>query len=94
MSTAIATEAPALHKRADGALVGADGWVVRLVSPEMLEYSDGDASCIINVGRAAGHGAEATRRIYASESSSDHFPQLHQHLQAALPHLNGRFELV
>lgn len=81
----------ALCKRADGALVCDDGWTVRLVSPEMLEYSEGPASCIVNVG-AAGH--DQLRRIYASESSSEFFPRLREHLQAAAAHLSGRYEVV
>lgn len=80
----------ALHKRADGALVCDDGWVVRLVSPEMIEYSEGQASCIVNVGIVA----DQLRRIYASESSSEFFPRLREHLQAAAAHLSGRYEVV
>lgn len=81
----------ALYKRADGALVCDDGWAVRLVSPEMLEYSEGQASCIVNVGPV---GPAQLRRIYASESSSEFFPRLREHLQAAAAHLSGRYEIV
>ena len=81
----------ALHKRIDGTLVCDDGWAVRLVTPEMLEYSEGQASCIVNVGFVA---HEQLCRIYASESSSEFFPHLREHLQAAAPHLSGRYEVV
>ena len=81
----------ALRERADGTLVCDDGWTVRLVSPEMLEYSEGEASCIVNVGFVAD---EQLRRIYASESSSEFFPRLREHLLAAAAHLSGRYEVV
>lgn len=91
------TEATRVHKRADGALAGEDdggGWVLRTIAPDLLEYSAGESSCIVNVGRPIGVGAEATQRVFASDFSAEHFPHLREHLEAALPHLNGRFELA
>lgn len=83
---------PALRTRPDGALVCDQGWAVRFVTPDMLEYSKGEASCIVNVGAITQE--RTRRRIYASESSSDFFPNLHEHLQAVARHFDGRYEVV
>lgn len=80
-----------INSRADGALLCAEGWAVRFVAPDLLEYSHGQAACLVNVGSAGG-GLE--RRIYASESSSDLFPQLREHLQSALGHFKGQYVVV
>ena len=82
---------PELQSCADGAIACSDGWAVRFVAPDLLEYSHGHAACLINVDYAA---SERTRRIYASESSSDLFPQLLEHLQSALGHFKGRYVVV
>jgi len=80
-----------LEARADGAVSCADGWAVRFVAPDLLEYSHGQAACLINVGRPAGdHG----RHIYASESSSELFPHLREHLQRAVAHFKGQYVVV
>jgi hypothetical protein len=83
---------PSLRTRPDGALVCDQGWAVRFVTPDLLEYSRGEASCMVNVGAIAEE--RTRRRIYASESSSDYFPHLHEHLQAVAQHLDGRYEVV
>lgn len=83
---------PQLQARADGAVSCSDGWAVRFVAPDLLEYSHGQAACLVNVG-----GVEASRterHIYASESSSDLFPQLREHLQSALRHFKGQYVVV
>jgi len=83
---------PPLQARADGALSSSDGgWAVRFVAPDLLEYSQGQAACLINVGCAANNHE---RRIYASESSSDLFPQLREHLQSAVSHFKGQYVVV
>jgi len=82
---------PELQTRADGAVSCADGWAVRFVAPDLLEYSHGQAACLINVGYQAS-GRE--RRIYASESSSELFPQLLEHLQSAVQHFKGQYVVV
>lgn len=79
------------HSRADGSLACSEGWAVRFVAPDMLEYSDGESSCLINVDRVARDNA---RRIYATESSSDFFPGLRERLLIAARHLKGPFEVV
>ena len=43
----------------------------------------------INVGHTA-----SERRIYASESSSDLFPLLREHLQSAVRHFKGHYVVV
>jgi hypothetical protein len=80
-----------LQPRADGAVSCADGWAVRFVAPDLLEYSQGQAACLINVGRAAG---DRERPIYASESSSDLFPHLLEHLQCAVAHFKGHYVVI
>ena len=80
-----------LQARADGAVCCADGWAVRFVAPDLLEYSQGQAACLVNVGFAP---SAHERRIYASESSSELFPQLFEHLQSAVGHLKGQYVVV
>ena len=80
-----------LQSRADGAVSCSDGWAVRFVAPDLLEYSHGQAACLVNVSVEA---SRAERRIYASESSSDLFPLLREHLQSALHHLKGQYVVV
>jgi hypothetical protein len=82
---------PQLQARADGAVSCSDGWAVRFIAPDLLEYSHGQAACLVNVDfEASGSG----RRIHASESSSDLFPQLREHLQTAVRHLKGHYVVV
>ena len=78
-----------LQARADGAVSCSDGWAVRFVAPDLLEYSHGQAACLVNVGHTA-----SERRIYASESSSDLFPLLREHLQSAVRHFKGHYVVV
>ena len=82
---------PELEACADGAIACSDGWAVRFIAPDLLEYSHGRAACLINVGYEA---SERARRIYATESSSDLFPQLREHLLSAVGHLKGRYVVV
>ena len=80
-----------LQARADGAVCCSEGWAVRFVAPDLLEYSQGQAACLVNVGSAS---SARERRIYASESSSELFPQLCEHLQFAVGHLKGLYVVV
>lgn len=75
----------------NGQVRSTDGWVLRPLSPDLLEYDDGRASCLINIGRPT---REAVRPIYASESTSPLFPRLGDHLRAALPYLRGNYVVV
>ena len=65
--------------------------MLRSVSPDLLEYVDGRAACLINIGKFTRH---AVRPIYASESISDLFPHLREHVRMALPYLKGSFVVV
>ena len=80
-----------LRSRADGAIACSDGWAVRFIAPDLLEYCHGQAACLVNVDYGA---SERARRIYASESSSDLFPHLREHLQAAIGHFKGHYVVV
>ncbi|HYN60343.1 MAG TPA: hypothetical protein VET87_12415 [Rubrivivax sp.] len=76
---------------ANGQVQSSDGWMLRPLSPELLEYVDGRAACLINIGSPTRH---AVRPIYASESISDLFPNLHEHVRLALPYLKGSYVVV
>jgi hypothetical protein len=76
---------------ANGQVQSSDGWMLRPVSPDLLEYVDGRAACLINVGNPT---RQAVRPIYASESTSDLFPDLREHVHMALPYLKGSFVVV
>jgi len=80
-----------LQSKADGAVSCSDGWAVRFIAPDLLEYSQGQAACLVNVGHES---SDRERRIYASESSSDLFPQLREHLQSAVRHFKGQYVVV
>jgi len=76
---------------ANGQVHSSDGWTLRPLSPDLFEYVDGRAACLINVGSPT---RQAVRPIYASESSSDLFPDLREHLRLALPYLKGHYVVV
>ncbi|HEX6708232.1 MAG TPA: hypothetical protein VF169_26095 [Albitalea sp.] len=79
-----------LMRVGDGVVESSDGWVVRLINPELFEYSSGAASCLVNVDYSPERRA---RRIYASESASELFPCLHEHMRSAA-RLLGRCYVV
>jgi hypothetical protein len=67
------------------------GWSAEFIGPELIEYRlDGD-SCLVNVGFSR---EQQARAIYASEARSSYFPQVPEHLHAALPLLPGRYVVV
>ncbi|HMO49184.1 MAG TPA: hypothetical protein PKB14_24570 [Rubrivivax sp.] len=76
---------------ANGRVQCSEGWTLQPLSPEVLEYVDGSAACLINVGSPT---RQAVRPIYASESASELFPQLREHLHQALPFLKGNYVVV
>ncbi|MBN8507346.1 MAG: hypothetical protein J0L57_01910 [Burkholderiales bacterium] len=76
---------------ANGQVCSSEGWVLRRVGPDLLEYDDGRASCLINIGSGT---RQAVRPIYASESASDLFPHLREHVREALPYLKGSYVVV
>jgi hypothetical protein len=76
---------------ANGQVQSSEGWVLRPLSADLLEYVDGCAACLINIGSPT---RQAVRPIYASESSSDLFPHLSDHVRMALPYLKGSYVVV
>ena len=76
---------------ANGQVLSSDGWTLRPLSPDLLEYVDGRAACLINIGSPT---RQAVRPIYASESASDLFPHLREHVHLALPYLKGHYVVV
>lgn len=80
-----------LKKDSDGSVQSAEGWIVRFVGPDLIEYCSGRAACLVNVGYVP---AQKMRPIYASESSSDLFPHLREHLASAARLFQGRYVVV
>jgi hypothetical protein len=80
-----------LRAGADGSVVSSEGWAVRFLTPEMLEYCDGRAACLVNVAYLP---QQHTSEVFATESSSELFPDLHRHLQSALRHFRGSFVVI
>jgi hypothetical protein len=78
-----------LSAHANGDVHSSEGWALRSLSPELMEYVAGHAACIVNVGHSA--ATQRVRTIYATESLSELFPHLREHLTAALPLLKGQF---
>jgi len=76
---------------ANGHVHSSDGWMLRPLSADLLEYDDGHAACLINIGSPTRH---AVRPIYASESMSELFPHLREHVHMALPFLKGHYVVV
>jgi len=75
----------------DDGIVSGDGWAVHVLGPTMLEYCYGSAACLVNVGYAPD---QRTRKIFATESLSDLFPHLREHLQSAASMLQGQYVVV
>jgi hypothetical protein len=80
-----------LKREADGTVQSAEGWMVRFLGPDLLEYCTERAACLVNVGYSP---AERARQIYASESSSDLFPHLREHLASAARLFQGQYVVV
>jgi hypothetical protein len=76
---------------ANGQVHSSDGWVLRPVNADLLEYANGEATCLINIGHPT---RQRVRPIYASESLSDLFPDLCDNVNLALPFLKGSFVVV
>lgn len=77
---------------ANGQVQSSDGWTIRPVNADLLEYARGPAACLINIGHAS--LSARVRPIYASESRSELFPDLCENVRLALPFLKGSFVVV
>src|SRR4030095_5340649 len=73
---------------ADGTVRSSEGWAVRLIAPDLLEYCQGPSACLVNVDYVP---ARQVVEVYASESTSELFPRLHEHLQSAMRLFSGRY---
>ncbi|HEY0856758.1 MAG TPA: hypothetical protein VGE16_06865 [Albitalea sp.] len=80
-----------LMRVTNGRVESSQGWAARPIGGEWIEYSSGNAACIVNVGYSP---AQRTRQIYASESASELFPRLREHLRSAAPLFEGRYVVV
>jgi hypothetical protein len=74
-----------------GEVLSSEGWAVRPLGPDLLEYREGEAACIVNIGYEP---AQQARQIYASESASDLFPRLRERLQSASALFKGHYIVV
>lgn len=83
--------APSIRISADGGVESSEGWTVRLLGPDLLEYLEGSTACLVNVGYEA---SRHVRQVYASESASELFPRLQERLQRAVPLFKGRYVVV
>jgi hypothetical protein len=80
-----------LMRVADGSVESSEGWAARLVGTDWIEYSSGSAACLVNVGYSA---SQRVRQIYATESISELFPFVREHLRSAAPLFDGRYVVV
>jgi hypothetical protein len=82
---------PSVHLSPDGGVESTEGWVVRPLGADYLEYCEGAAACLVNV---VYEPHRHVRSVYATESASDLFPRLHERLQRAVPLFKGRYVVV
>jgi hypothetical protein len=75
----------------DGVVESSEGWAAQLIGREWIEYSSGSAACLVNVGYSP---AQRTRQIYATESTSELFPRLREHMRCAAPLFDGSYVVV
>jgi hypothetical protein len=75
----------------DGSVESSAGWVARPIGPDLIEYCTGNAACLVNVEYSR---AQHARQIYATESISELFPNLREHLRSAAPLFDGRYVVV
>jgi hypothetical protein len=80
-----------LMRTGDGSVESSEGWVARLLNPEMIEYCSGSAACLVNVGYSP---TQRARQIYATESTSELFPRLREHMRRAAPLFEGHYVVV
>ncbi len=75
----------------EGGVESSEGWAARLVGRDWLEYINGSVACLVNVVYCP---ERRVREICASESASELFPRLREHLRSAAPLLEGRYVVV
>ena len=80
-----------LLRVAEGSVESSDGWAARLIGREWIEYCIGSAACLVNVSYSP---SQRTQQIYATESMSELFPRLREHLRSAAPLFEGHYVVV
>lgn len=80
-----------LKQVADGAVQSDEGWVVRFIGSELIEYCTGRSACLVNVRYSSNDRA---RQIYATESCSELFPDLRDHLRSVARMFEGQYVVV
>lgn len=78
-------------RQTEGGVESSEGWAARLIGGEWIEYVSGSAACLVNVDYSPGG---RVRQIYASESVSELFPRLREHLRLAAPLLQGHYVVI
>jgi hypothetical protein len=81
-----------LKTATDGSVESNEGWALRFLEPNILEYCGDGKVCLVNV--ESPKPPITRRKIHATESTSDLFPHLHEHLVHASRFLKGAFEIV
>jgi hypothetical protein len=80
-----------LMRASDGGVESSEGWAARVIGGEWIEYRSGSAACLVNIGYSR---SQRVRQIYASESVSELFPRLREHLRSAAPLFDGHYVVV
>lgn len=75
----------------DGGVESSEGWAARPIGHEWIEYCSGTAACLVNVAYSPTHRIQ---QIYATESISELFPRLREHLRCAAPLFEGHYMVV
>jgi len=74
-----------------GVIESDEGWAVRFLTPELLEYRLGRVACLVNVEYSTERHAS---HIYATESASMLAPRLREHLIQAATFFRGNYVVV
>jgi hypothetical protein len=77
-----------LMRASDGGVESSEGWAARPIGTDWIEYVSGSAACLVNVDYLP---AQRISQIHASESASELFPRLREHLRSAAMLLHGHY---
>jgi hypothetical protein len=91
MAIELKQSSKSLRLAPDGTVVSSEGWAVRQLRPDLLEYCQGRAACLVNVAYAP---TLHVCQVYASESASELFPHLVEHLRRAAGLFKGHYIVI
>jgi hypothetical protein len=75
----------------DGGVESSEGWAARFIGRDWIEYCVGTAACLVNVDYSP---SQRIRLIHATESISELFPRLREHLRSAAPMFEGHCVVI